>query len=531
MTKSGQQAHEVPSEETVGLRIGSLENAIDLLGNVYNDVRDALNEFVANAYDEIVLGRVPNGVVHVKLIPRGKPPRIVVTDNGRGINREGLLRIARNIAKSTKPQEATPSMQVIGEKGIGILGFQALAERCQIITRHESAEETWCLELVKGSRQARLSAVDRRHLLSIPGTEVHLIGIDEPTFRVLTLPKLVDYFSNRWRSPLSEDAFILHVVQGKRAERVSPGRFEGEPFIMRVRTPLGMIVFDLYLTPKTQARKRPAVVGTGGVQVLRDITADVEFDRHPWNSDQIQGEVRFPPLRQTTGRRGLQRDRQAFPALVAAVEEVEQELTRRIELLNREHETQVDRRLSRAIRQAFKKALSEIEALSTAGLTVRLADPAGKRAEGSLFDEVAATAEKPPGDETGGTPGDQPGSGGTGGETDSGRPGQDRKAVEGDRGRTRQSPAGGLNYRPVPFGSSALRSRYSEALRTIEINSAHPDYQRAKGQDRRTLLDYMVMLVAKELALLNYQGINQNELMEKYAELLAKVQFHLPKRV
>jgi len=41
----------------------------------------------------------------------------------------------------------------------------------------------------------------------------------------------------------------------------------------------------------------------------------------------------------------------------------------------------------------------------------------------------------------------------------------------------------------------------------------------------------MVMLVAKELALLNYQGINQNELMEKYAELLAKVQFHLPKRV
>jgi len=339
-----------------------------------------------------------------------------VTDNGRGISREGLLRIARNIAKSIKPEEATPSMQVIGEKGIGILGFQALAERCQIITRHERAEETWCLELVKGSPQARLSAVDKRHLLSIPGTEVHLIGIDEPTFRVLTLPKLVDYFSNRWRSPLSEDAFILHVVHGKRAERVRPGRFEGEPFMMRVRTPLGMIVFDLYLTPKTQARKRPAVVGTGGVQVLRDITADVEFDRHPWNSDQIQGEVRFPPLRQTTGRRGLQRDRQAFPALVAAVEKVEQELTRRIELLNREHETQVDRRLSRAIRQAFRKALSEIEALSTAGLTVRLADPDGRKAEGSLFEEVAATAEEPPGDETGETPGGRPGGEGTGGE-------------------------------------------------------------------------------------------------------------------
>jgi len=103
--------------------------------------------------------------------------------------------------------------------------------------------------------------------------------------------------------------------------------------------------------------------------------------------------------------------------------------------------------------------------------------------------------------------------------------------VEGDKGRTRQAPAGGLNYRPVAFQDSRARSRYNDTLRTIEINSVHPDYQRAKAQDRRVFLDYMVMLVAKELALLNYQGIDQNQLMEKYAELLAKVQLHLPKRV
>jgi len=47
---------------------------------------------------------------------------------------------------------------------------------------------------------------------------------------------------------------------------------------------------------------------------------------------------------------------------------------------------------------AFKKALSEIEALSTAGLTVKIADPAGKTAEGGLFDdEVAAAADGTPG--------------------------------------------------------------------------------------------------------------------------------------
>ncbi len=65
-------------EQAVPLAIGNLTNAIDLLGNVYNDVRDALNEFVANAYDEIVLGGIHDGIVQVKLLASAKPPRIVI---------------------------------------------------------------------------------------------------------------------------------------------------------------------------------------------------------------------------------------------------------------------------------------------------------------------------------------------------------------------------------------------------------------------------------------------------------------------
>lgn len=152
--------HPAP-QETVPLAIGNLTNAIDLLGNVYNDVRDALNEFVANAYDEIVLGNIPDGIVQVKLLPTARPSRIVITDNGRGIQREDLVRVARSIADSDKPGSTTPSQQVIGEKGIGILGFQTLAERCQIISRHVSASETWSLEFVRGQGTAALRSLDQ----------------------------------------------------------------------------------------------------------------------------------------------------------------------------------------------------------------------------------------------------------------------------------------------------------------------------------------------------------------------------------
>lgn len=529
-----------PPQETVQLAIGNLANAIDLLGNVYNDVRDALNEFVSNAYDEIVLGLIPNGTVQVKLIPKGKPPRIVVSDNGRGISREDLFRIVANIANSNKPASATPSMQVIGEKGIGILGFQALAERCQIITRRETSRETLCLELTKGSNVGSLRTLDRGNLLEIPGTEVHLIGVDERTFRVLTLPKLVEYFRERWRPPLAAEVFSLYVVHGKRSERVRPGKFEGEPFILRTRTDSGFVEFELYLSPKTQSRKRVAVLGVGGVQIVPDITLDAEFDRHPWNSDQVQGEIRFAAIKQTTGRRGIQHDRRVFPVFAGAVQGVEAELRSRIERLNREQESQVDARLGKAIREAFKKALSEIEALSTAGLRVKIADPAGPEREGTLFDsEVAAASEAKTGPGGAGPGGqDERGEGGVGGEdqgrgqpADDGRPGSERDTVEGQEGRTRQSAASGLNYRPVAFKDASLRSRYNDALRTIEINTIHPDYRRARQHDRRIFLDYLVVLVAKELTFLNYQGIDPGELLEKYAELLARVQLHLPKRV
>lgn len=531
--------HPAP-QETVPLAIGNLTNAIDLLGNVYNDVRDALNEFVANAYDEIVLGDIPDGIVQVKLLPTARPSRIVITDNGRGVPREGLVRIARSIADSDKPGSATPSQQVIGEKGIGILGFQTLAERCQIISRHLSASETWSLEFVKGQGTATLRSLDRGNLLEIPGTEVHLIGVDERTFRVLTLPKLVDYFRERWRQPLAAEVFGLQVVHGHRAERVRPGKFEGDLYMTRVRTDLGFVEVELYVGPRTQVRKRAAVLGVGGVQVVPDIALDPEFDHHPWNSDQVQGEIRFAAIRQTTGRRGFQHDRRAFPLFATAVQAIEVDLADRLDRFNREQESQADTKLSRAVREAFRKALSEIEALSTAGLRVKIADPAGPESAGTLFDsEVAAAGEAAGGSGQGnptegerpdGDGADQGESPGAGKPQEEGRPGPEKGIVDGVSGRTRQSAAGALNYRPIAFENSKLRSRYNEALRTIEVNTIHPDYRRARQQDRRVFLDYLVVLVAKELALLNYEGIDPAELMEKYAELLARVQLHLPRR-
>ncbi len=116
----------------------------------------------------------------------------------------------------------------------------------------------------------------------------------------------------------------------------------------RVRTELGFVEVELYVGPRTQARKRVSVVGVGGVQVVPDLTLDPEFDHHPWNSDQVQGEIRFPAIRQITGRRGVQRDRRVYPLFAAAVQSIEADLAARVERFNQEQESQTDSRLSRA---------------------------------------------------------------------------------------------------------------------------------------------------------------------------------------
>ncbi len=134
--------------------------------------------------------------------------------------------------------------------------------------------------------------------------------------------------------------------------------------------------------------------------------------------------------------------------------------------------------------------------MSTTGLTVTIADPAGDEAEGSLFDEAAAGAD--------------------------GR----RVEVAPDESAPPEPTPDAL-----PDGERGEGQGEGGDAPSREVNTIHPDYRRARERDRRTFLDYLVVVVAKKLTLLNYQGIEPGELMERYAELLAGVQLHLPTRI
>ncbi len=118
---------------------------------------------------------------------------IAVEDTGRGMDAERLREITRNLFNSSKAADP----KTIGEKAIGILAFQQLGGRCDIVTRPVGSAETLALRLVRGSPRAGLEPNERRRARNVPGTTVYVSDLDPDVLRVLTLRKVVDYLRRR----------------------------------------------------------------------------------------------------------------------------------------------------------------------------------------------------------------------------------------------------------------------------------------------------------------------------------------------
>ncbi len=193
------------------LSIGDLQYVIQLLGEVYRDSRDALAEFITNAGDANATK------IYVFLHKRAREPYIQVSDNGDGMTKNILKYVAENIGNSLKKYDPKSA----GEKGIGILGFQKIAERCDIVSKGNSSKETFCLSLKAGSLNYSIQQ-EKEHALQIRGTDVYFYGISADTWRLFTRDKLANYFKSKFRLDLLSDAYSLVIVEGKETTPVRP---------------------------------------------------------------------------------------------------------------------------------------------------------------------------------------------------------------------------------------------------------------------------------------------------------------------
>jgi Histidine kinase-, DNA gyrase B-, and HSP90-like ATPase len=507
----------VPAEK-LRLRIGNLANAVLITGQAYQDPKDALNEFVSNAADEYAEAGRRGDRVRVVVRRKGRTPVVAVDDVGRGMSPDRLRELARNLFESSKAGDA----RTLGEKAIGLLAFQQLGGRCDIISRADGSPETWALRLERGRATAVLER-ERRRARPLAGTTVYVSDLDPDVLRVLTQRKLVDYLRSRRGAALSRGDYEIEVVEGRASELVLPEKPDGVRLAIPPRNTLwGRVEFALYVSPADGKRRRVAVVGRAGTSILEDLTELEEFACAPWDSDQVSGQVIFDALRQTAGRRAVLRDRDAFPLFIDAVKAIESAVAQTVERVAKQVDAQTADRISDLVRRIFSRVLKEL-----ADLDNPMRAPGGQEpGEGGLFEPQMAARQQQPSPPPHDSSPDVPDIG------ELMSPPNDPVAPEpvGEPARpdgpgSRRLPT--LAPDPTP---TEARSRFDPELGVVFYNDSHGDYLLVKDSEPM-LLDYLATLVAKEYVVYNNPRASSNELGEELVRMLVRVRRHLPRRV
>ena len=422
----------------------------------------------------------------------------------------------REIARSLFDSVKSGDDRTLGEKAIGMLAFQQLGGRLDIVSRAEGTTETWVLRLVRGSADAHLER-ERRRARATPGTTVIISDVDPDVLRMLTQRKVVDYLRQRRSAARSQGLYSIEVVEGRTTELVTPERPERLRLDVPARHTLwGRIEFTLYVTPRDGKRRRTAVVGRAGTTIVDDVAEMEELAHPPRDSDQVTGQVIFPALAQTAGRRAVVRDRDAFPVFLDALSAIEPAVLRAIERITAEVDALTNERLADAIRRVFERVLRELADLDNPMRSlVPVADDdeapvdtgAGMRSSGGGAVESEPEPEVhellPPADD----PVTRP-----------------------------QRPSGSETRRSARLPDVAAdpepgqqRSRFGADTRVVLYNDHHPDYLLVKD-DEAALLDYLATLVAKEYVVFNNPRASSGDLGEEMVRMLVRVRRHLPKR-
>lgn len=309
---------------------------------------------MSNAADEYAQAGVTGERVRVVLRRKGRYPVIAVDDRGRGMSPDRLREIARNLFESTNAGDD----RTLGEKAIGLLAFQQLGGKCDVVSRAEGSAESWPLRLQRGSATAHLER-ERRHARAEAGTTVYLSDLDPDVPRLLTQRKVVDCLRAGRAAALAPGDYVIEVAEGRSSEIVAPEKPDGVKLgaVPARPTLWGRIEFNLYVAPHDGARRRVAVVGRAGTTIVDDVAELDEFATPLWTSDQGAGQIVFEALQQTAGRRALVRDRDAFPVFLDAVKSIEPAVTRTIERVTKQIDEQTADRLAETVRKIFGRAL------------------------------------------------------------------------------------------------------------------------------------------------------------------------------
>ncbi len=339
------------------------------LARSQSDPRKAAAELVQNALDEQATH------VTIERYREGGDAILSILDDGLGVlpelpRKDALTAIATNIGHSRKRQlsfDERMRQAMLGQYGIGLLGFWAVGHELRIISRVASSE-VWALTLFEDSPRYTISRMP--DVIDRPSTwtEVQVRRLHRAAFAPTVGGRLATYLSVELRGQLvrhgTELRLVDRIARGSADKLVviKPSHLAGErlPGLEPIRLPDFKYPVELTLHFAGDAGPDAGRVrlACAGAVVLDDLAALPELAHGPWTDERLVGVIDFPHLEVPPGsRRGIVPNA-AAAALVDALVAAEPLVTARLEDRSRAEAASLSEDLHRQLAKLFTRVTS-----------------------------------------------------------------------------------------------------------------------------------------------------------------------------
>lgn len=566
------------------LKLGDEGSAILIIQSTQSDPQKALSELIENSID--AKAKIIEIIRHRK---KGEV-EIIVKDDGAGVNpgpnnNSDMDRVATGICDSFKKKLSEKLRENIqGEFAIGLLGFAAISENLEMISRTTISQKTAFLNLKTGSLEYESGFL--RKNLENSGTEVRLYPVHRNISNRLTAEKLKKYLGEELRERIKKTKvkiLIKDTVGQKRELEVKPLDYVGHKIqnINKVKTQDGNIIFKLFIAQQVEEGK--VSIYRRGTKVIDDVSEIPELKHEPWNNPMLKGMIdsRFINVPPGT-RKGIVPDIK-LQNLINAVESIENIVINEIKIVEELKEKAISRNILKTLRDAFSEVIQELpedyswfDTEGGQGIPTKHVrkTPPGKAkmvriATGPLV-RVTVTPkvsqilinERKTFVAKAWTPNDElipinvkyrwemdpislgrleqnnnecvfvagPEEGDVEISVKATLEGKHAKSLvtviilkAGKKTAESKFPTPIPIYKPTEF----WRSRWNKSINTLEYNSGHNDYLEAKERSKKAYLRYFGFLFSKHLVLHNFRNIGEDLILERMIEVVTRLENRL----
>jgi len=562
------------------LRLGDEGAAILTIQSTQSDPQKAIAELVENCID------AKAKTINIFRHKHSGNIEIVVEDDGEGVKpgQDGtpdMDRIPTEICKSFKKQLDEHLRDGIqGEFAIGLLGFAAVGENLEMISRTSDCPKAKFLRLKANS--LNYDSGNSSEKMDSSGTKVRIWPVHDNIQQRLTAEKLNKYLGEELRERIRQSQVRIFIDDkvGRKVElEVKPQEYKGEKIsqISKVGTPTGNIHIRLFVTQ--QGDKGKVSIYRHGTKVIDDITEIHELNHEPWSTGHLEGMIdsRFINVPPAT-RKGIVPD-EHFAELIEAISSLENQLKDIIEKALEKREQEMSRDLIKSLRDAFQDIMqdlpNEYNWFNTKGININRPgsqtkdkepkpQPKIRIASGPLeyLTITPKVSQIEPNERKrylvrAWTPDDElipigvtfkwimkPSNlgsieinndecfltaGANEGEIKLGAVATLENITKQEvvdvlilSKSNKKTPAGFPIPQPIHRPSEKWRSRWDESINTLQYNTGHEDYIRADQKGKKHILRYMGFLYAKQLVFHNFKTSGEDSVMERMIEVISR---------